>query len=97
MINSLITITELERRTDVFAKILPGNPVDNADCSKTDISRVMLKAIARNKIYDPAIQTDKHDIQHELRRQFYNDITVAARAKSAELRRDRELLKLRTR
>ena len=89
-----ISIEEFERRVTVFTKTLPNNP-DNKPWSIEEINRVMFKS-APHKIFDPAIELDKHDIHFELKRQFYNDITVAARARAAELRRDRELLKLRT-
>ena len=89
-----ISIAEVERRIQVFKKVLPGNPADNADWSTLEISRVFLKH-APQRTFNPAIETDKHDIQHYLRRQFYNDITVEARAKAAQLRRDKALQKLR--
>jgi len=88
-----ISINEFERRTTVFVKTLPNNP-DGLPWTQTEISRVMLKA-SPNVIYNPALAEHKIDIHHDLRRQFYNDIKLAARAKVAILKRDRALRELK--
>lgn len=90
------TALEIERRVHAFATILPGNPATSEQWDTTEISRVMLKH-APMRFFNPAVEWDKHDIQHELRRQYYKDIELEARAKIAQLKRDSELRALAAR
>ena len=88
----IITIEELNRRITVFQKVLPGNPSDNADWTRLEISRCMLKHCVQ-RLFNPSVETDKHDLHFELRRQYYNDIKLAAVAKSIKLRAQTAQLK----
>jgi len=85
----LITIKELERRIKRFIKVLPNNPSDGKPWTQKEVSRVMLKA-SHKGFYNPSSMEHKIDIHHDLRRQHYNDIKLAAQLKSFYLKQQRE-------
>lgn len=86
MLDSQVTVTEIERRVSVFSKVLPFSP-ESKRWTITEVSRVMLK-FATIRTFDPAKEGDKIDLHHALRVQFYSDIRISARARAQQIRED---------
>ncbi|MCK4554129.1 hypothetical protein KAU19_04150 [Candidatus Parcubacteria bacterium] len=86
---ALITIKEMQRRIKVFIKVLPNNPSDSKAWTHEEVCRVLLNS-SHKGFYNPSSMTDKIDIHHDLRRQHYNDIKLAANLKAFELKQQRE-------
>ena len=81
---SIISVAELQRRVAIFIKVLPGNVADGKPWTTVEVSRVMLKHCV-NRIFNPSVEHDKHDIQHHLRIQYYSDIKIKAQGRAAEV------------
>ena len=89
----IITLEELRRRVTGFKKVLPGNTVEQRDWTNLEISRVLFKMTCVRTVPNPAIEIDKHDMQYELRKQYYDGIKLEAIAKAAKLREQTAQLK----